>query len=50
MKKANPYPSIIKNKTTKNGKTSSATPIIIEKYFPYDRNTRKNNINLNLLV
>src|SRR5437667_11712653 len=46
IKKANPNPSIIKNKTTKNGKTSSATPIIMEKYFPYDRNTLKNNTNL----
>src|ERR1043166_5353016 len=36
IKKANPNPSIIKNKTTKNGKTSSATPIIMAKYFPYD--------------
>ena len=46
IKKANPNPSIIKNNTTKNGKTSLATPRIMEKYFPYDRNTRKNNINL----
>ena len=46
IKKANPNPNIRKNKTTKNGKTSSATPIIMEKYFPYDSNTRKNNKNL----
>ena len=36
IKKANPNPSTIKNKTTKNGKTSVATPIIMAKYFPYD--------------
>ena len=41
MKKANPNPVIIKNKITKNGKTSSATPIIMAKYVPYDWNTRK---------
>ena len=46
IKKANPNPSIIKNNTTKNGKTSSATPIIIAKYFPYDGNARKNIKNL----
>ena len=34
------------HKTTKNGKTSFATPIIITKYFPNDGNTRKNNKNL----
>jgi hypothetical protein len=34
IKKANPNPSIMKNKTTKKGKTSLATPIIIAKYFP----------------
>ena len=34
------------HKTTKNGKTSLATPIIIIKYFPNDGNTRKNNKNL----
>ena len=45
MKKAIPNPSIIKNKTTKNGKTSLATPIIITKYFPNALNTRKNNKN-----
>ena len=36
----------MKNKTTKNGKSSVATPIIMAKYFPYDGNTRKNNKNL----
>ncbi len=41
IKKANPNPSIIKNNTTKNGKTSLATPIIMAKYFPYDENARK---------
>src|ERR1051325_7363845 len=46
IKKANPNPKIMKNKTTKNGKTSLATPIIIAKYLPYDENTRKNNNNL----
>ena len=46
IKKANPNPSIIKNNTTKNGKTSSATPIIMAKYFPYDGNARKNIKNL----
>ena len=46
IKKANPNPSIMKNKTTKNGKTSAATPIIIAKYFPYDLNTLKNNKSL----
>ena len=34
------------HKTTKNGKTSFATPIIMTKYFPNDGNTRKNNKNL----
>src|SRR5436305_10130800 len=38
VKKANPNPSTIKNKTTKNGKTSLATPRIMAKYFPYDGN------------
>ena len=46
MKKESPNPSIIINKTTKNGKTSLATPIIITKYFPNAWNTRKNNKNL----
>ena len=46
MKKAWAKPSIINHKTTKNGKTSFATPIIITKYFPNDGNTRKNNKNL----
>ena len=46
IKKASPNPSTIKNKTTKNGKTSAATPIIMAKYFPYDWNTLKNNKNL----
>jgi hypothetical protein len=36
IKKASPNPSTIKNKTTKKGKTSAATPIIIAKYLPYD--------------
>ena len=34
------------HKTTKNGKTSFATPIIMTKYFPNEGNTRKNNKNL----
>ena len=34
------------HRTTKNGKTSLATPVIIIKYFPNDGNTRKNNKNL----
>ena len=46
MKKAWANPNIINHKTTKNGKTSFATPIIIIKYFPNDGNTRKNNKNL----
>ena len=46
MKNAWANPNTIKNKTTKNGKTSLATPIIIAKYFPNDLNTRKNNKNL----
>ena len=46
IKKANPNPNIIKNRTTKNGNTSVATPIIMAKYFPYDWNTRKYNKNL----
>ena len=46
IKKEDPNPNIIKHKTTKNGKTSSATPTIMAKYFPYDWNTRKNNKNL----
>ena len=48
VKKAKPNPSKIKNKTTKKGKTSLATPIIIAKYFPYDENTRKNSKNLKI--
>ena len=39
-------PNTINHKTTKNGKTSLATPLIIIKYFPNDENTRKNNKNL----
>ena len=46
IKKANPNPNIIQNKSTKNGKTSLATPIIMAKYFPYDGNTWKNIKNL----
>jgi plastocyanin domain-containing protein len=46
IKNVNPNPSIIKNNTTKNGKTSLATPIIMAKYFPYDGNARKNIKNL----
>ena len=46
MKNAWANPNTIKNKTTKNGKTFLATPIIIAKYFPNDWNTRKNNKNL----
>ena len=46
MKKAWANPNTINHKTTKNGKTSFATPIIITKYFPNDGNTRKNNKNL----
>ena len=46
MKKAWANPNIINHKTTKNGKTSFATPIIMTKYFPNDGNTRKNNKNL----
>ena len=47
VKKANPNPSTIKNKTTKNGKTSLLTPIIMAKYFPYYYwNTWKNIKNL----
>ena len=43
IKKAWANPSTINHKTTKNGKTSLATPIIMTKYFPNDGNTRKNN-------
>ena len=46
MKKAKANPNTINPKTTKKGKTSLATPIIIIKYFPNDGNTRKNNKNL----
>ena len=46
IKKAWADPNTINNKTTKNGKTSLATPLIIIKYFPNDGNTRKNNKNL----
>ena len=46
IKKADPNPSTRKNKTTKNGEISLATPRIMAKYFPYDWNTRKNNKNL----
>ena len=46
IKKAWANPSTINHKTTKNGKTSLATPLIIIKYFPNDENTRKNNKNL----
>ena len=46
MKNAWANPIIIKNKTTRNGETSLATPIIMAKYFPNDWNTRKNNKNL----
>ena len=42
MKKAWANPNIMNSKTTKNGKTSLATPIIITKYFPNEGNTRKN--------
>ena len=46
MKKAWANPNTINHKTTKNGKTSLATPVIIIKYFPNDGNTLKNNKNL----
>jgi len=46
MKKAWANPNTINHKTTKNGKTSFATPVIMIKYFPNDGNTRKNNKNL----
>ena len=46
MKKAWANPNIINHRTTKNGKTSFATPVIITKYFPNDGNTRKNSKNL----
>jgi hypothetical protein len=46
MKKAWANPNTMNNNTTKNGKTSLATPTIIIKYFPNDGNTRKNNKNL----
>jgi len=46
MKKAWANPNTINHKTTKNGKTSFATPVIITKYFPNDGNIRKNNKNL----
>ena len=46
MKKAWANPNTMNHKTTKNGKTSFPTPIIMTKYFPNDGNTRKNNKNL----
>ena len=46
IKKASPNPSTIKNKTTKKGKTSTATAIITAEYFAYDWNALKNTTSL----